>query len=279
MIYVIGDIHGKKEKYLEIKNGVVSAITVIKDKVVEIYNKIKEIFQALWWAFKEYVWNPIVDKLTTFYKEKIEPIVNAVKDVFKKIGEWFKTYITDPIKKVFDWLMEKVIWVRDKAVEVLKKVGTTVVDFISNTFKNVINGVLWGVESAINGFIRLLNGAINIINKIPGVNITHVSTLSIPRLAEGGIVGEGQMFIAREAGAEMVGSMNGRTAVANNDQIVEGISQGVYSAVVAAMSQNNNNSSQSLNVYLDGKQITAAVEKRQRERGATIMTGGVTFGY
>jgi hypothetical protein len=34
-----------------------------------------------------------------------------------------------------------------------------------------------------------------------------------------------------------------------------------------------------VNVYLDGKQITASVEKHQRERGANIMTGGVTFGY
>ena len=45
--------------------------------------------------------------------------------------------------------------------------------------------------------------------------------------ASGGFPDEGQLFIAREAGAEMVGSMNGRTAVANNDQIVEGIAGGV----------------------------------------------------
>lgn len=45
--------------------------------------------------------------------------------------------------------------------------------------------------------------------------------------ATGGFPDEGQLFIAREAGAEMVGSMNGRTAVANNDQIVEGIAGGV----------------------------------------------------
>ena len=74
--------------------------------------------------------------------------------------------------------------------------------------------------------------------------------------------------------------MNGSTAVANNEQIVEGISQGVYAAVVAAMSQSNGGERpMSVNVFLDGKQITAAVEKRQRERGRDIMTGGVTFGY
>lgn len=98
-------------------------------------------------------------------------------------------------------------------------------------------------------------------------------------MASGGFVDQGQLFVAREAGAEMVGSMGGRTAVANNDQIVEGISQGVYAAVRAAMQDSDSGSNAPVIVYLDGKQITASVEKRQRERGATIMTGGVNFGY
>ena len=112
----------------------------------------------------------------------------------------------------------------------------------------------------------------------------HAITMQVPWpqisfMASGGFVDQGQLFIAREAGAEMVGSMGGRTAVANNDQIVEGIYQGVYAAVRAAMQENGGNDSTPVNVYLDGKQILATVEKRQRERGATIMTGGVNFGY
>ncbi len=49
--------------------------------------------------------------------------------------------------------------------------------------------------------------------------------------ADGGFPDAGQLFIAREAGAEMVGSMGGHTAVANNDQIVEGIREGVEAAM------------------------------------------------
>ena len=49
--------------------------------------------------------------------------------------------------------------------------------------------------------------------------------------ANGGFPDAGQLFIAREAGAEMVGSMGGHTAVANNDQIVEGIREGVEAAM------------------------------------------------
>lgn len=98
--------------------------------------------------------------------------------------------------------------------------------------------------------------------------------------AAGGFPSVGEMFIAREAGPEMVGSINGRTAVANNDQIVEAVSRGVYSAVVEAMrGYSDNQSGQEINLYLDGKQITAAVEKQQKSRGATLMTGGMAYGY
>lgn len=48
--------------------------------------------------------------------------------------------------------------------------------------------------------------------------------------ATGGFPTEGQLFIARESGAELVGQMGGKTAVANNDQIVQGISGGVAQA-------------------------------------------------
>lgn len=93
--------------------------------------------------------------------------------------------------------------------------------------------------------------------------------------AKGGFPDVGELFIAREAGPEMVGKMGNKTTVANNQQIVDGISEGVYAAVLAAMRQSEGNGGQSVNVYLDGRQITSAVEKRQRERGATIMRNGV----
>ena len=58
------------------------------------------------------------------------------------------------------------------------------------------------------------------------------------------------------------------------------VSHGVYSAVLAAMSASSrDDGEQHFNIYLDGKQITASVEKRQRERGASLMTGGTAYGY
>ena len=93
--------------------------------------------------------------------------------------------------------------------------------------------------------------------------------------AKGGFPDLGELFIAREAGPEMVGKIGSKTTVANNQQIVEAVSEGVYAAVLAAMKQSEGNGGQSVNVYLDGRQITSAVEKRQHERGVTIMGRGV----
>jgi hypothetical protein len=93
--------------------------------------------------------------------------------------------------------------------------------------------------------------------------------------AKGGFPDMGELFVAREAGPEMVGKIGNKTTVANNQQIVEAVSEGVYAAVLAAMRQSEGNGGQSVNVYLDGRQLTAAVEKRQRERGANIVNNGV----
>jgi len=68
------------------------------------------------------------------------------------------------------------------------------------------------------------------------VSYSRISSKSIPRFASGGYVDAGQLFIAREAGPEMVGTMGGRTAVANNGQITEGIRQAVYEGMVQAIS-------------------------------------------
>ena len=112
-------------------------------------------------------------------------------------------------------------------------------DSLWSNLKDTINAIIGGVEKMANGVINGINGMIRALNRISfsipdwvpgrlggksfGFNLSTISTISIPRLADGGFPAVGQLFIAREAGAEMVGNIGGRTAVANNDQIVEGI--------------------------------------------------------
>ena len=261
-------------KATEIIDGVKTAVGTIADKFQEIFDKIKEILVALGKAFDEYVITPVVDWVKDFAGVINEKVVQPIKELFSKVGEWFKTNIIDPI-----W--EKLEKLRDDAVDLFKKVGITVVNFLSDTFKAVINGILATIEKTINGFLRLLNGAISLINEIPGVNIEKVDLINIPRLAEGGGVATGQMFIAREAGAELVGNIGRKTAVMNNEQIVASVARGVADANSEQNSllREQNSLLRSLlekdsGVYLDGKRLTNSVEKYQSQRGRQIVVGG-----
>ncbi len=126
---------------------------------------------------------------------------------------------------------------------------------IGGAFKKVVNSIIGFAQNTINGFISAINSAIKLINKIPGVSIGLISKLSIPRLAAGGLVDAGQMFVAREAGPELVGSFGSRAAVMNNDQIVTSVSKGVYEAVRAAMSGSDGSYTFQIVNKLDGKEI------------------------
>ena len=97
--------------------------------------------------------------------------------------------------------------------------------------------------------------------------------------ANGGIFDQGSLIWAGERGPEVMATASGgKTGVMNVQQMQDAVYEGVYAAVVAAMRGSGGGGEQSVNVYLDGKQITAAVEKRQRERGASLM-GTEVYSY
>lgn len=140
------------------------------------------------------------------------------------------------------------------------------------------------VKDIANGIINVINKAITKVNDIlSSIGLGGAINISlIPTFADGGFPEQGQMFIAREAGAEMVGNIGRRTAVANNEQIVTSIAGGVAEANEEQnMLLREQNSllrailEKDSGVYLDGRNLTNSVEKYQRERGRVLVTGGV----
>lgn len=106
---------------------------------------------------------------------------------------------------------------------------------VSASFVGYWNNIIGNMSVGMNSIIYATNNIISAMNAIMHTlgytgGLTKIPSVSIPRYANGGYVDQGQLFIAREAGAEMVGSIGRRTAVANNDQIVEGITYGVREA-------------------------------------------------
>lgn len=121
-----------------------------------------------------------------------------------------------------------------KLQEVIEDIGELSIPAVGDT--DLINGMetttgnVENFASRIRGAIKSLDGlSFNFSGGMMGGGF--IVTMPVGFAAEGGFPTTGQMFIARENGMpEMVGTIGGRTAVANNEQIVSGIASGVAAA-------------------------------------------------
>lgn len=246
---------------------------------------------------------------------------NSIAGIAATIDTIIGFFTKDPVKKMsnevdsqigeFNYLikgLETIIPRIERATELVNQYNDVMGTFDETTgankgllgnlgiVKEAINKIISGIESMTNGVIKGINGMIRALNNlsfdvpdwVPGIGgetfglrLKTISEIKIPRFANGGFPEQGQMFIAREAGAEMVGSIGRKTAVANNDQIVAGIANGVASANSEsnALLREQNELLRAMlakesGVYLDGKKVTQMVERRQRERGRVLVTGG-----
>lgn len=129
----------------------------------------------------------------------------------------------------------------------------------SNNLSKTMNTNLTNMVNSVNS-VKLTNGTATIGSKMP--------MIVVPKMySSGGYPERGEMFMARENGAELVGRIGNKTAVVNNEQIVESIKSGVYEAVMSAKSSDNSNNQPvyiHTTVYLDNDEIYNSVEKRSR---------------
>lgn len=156
--------------------------------------------------------------------------------------------------------------------------------FVKNMANNVI-ALVNKVIDAVNDLFHIQFDGLVIagVTIIPAFDIHLVNLPHVPTFAEGGFPDEGQLFIAREAGAEMVGSIGNHTAVANNDQIVEGITAGVSIAnegviaaiyeLLAALEEKE------MSVSIGDEQIGHAYERFEQRRGRKVNTGAFANAY
>ena len=198
-----------------IKKNIVNVWNDIKISVSDAWSKVISWIGLRWDTLKN-GWLDIQTRLVNVWCD----IRISVRDAWTKVSEWWDTNIVQKVKGAWDSVST---WFYNNVTHP-----------IETFFRDAINGVIDILNSCIDGInsighikwdkIVLIEG----VAEIPAVD-TYVFKLNkISRLASGGYdVPKGQMFIANEAGAEMVGSMDGKTAVANSQQIVEGIRKGV----------------------------------------------------
>lgn len=202
-----------KEKWQETadkaKQGIETKFTEWKDKFKPIED---------WWNTKIAPWFTIEK-----WKTKINDGINGIKTGF---NEWKNNF--NPVQ---DWWNNKIkpwfTW------EKWRQIGQDAMKGIQNAFSNFHFSIklphfTWTSTPA-SGWISNVLSALNLPTSLPKLNVSWY--------ASGGMPDVGELFVAREAGPELVGKMGNRNAVANNGQIIEGIKQGVYEAVSLALSE------------------------------------------
>ena len=159
----------------------------------------------------------------------------------------------------------------------------------ANSFTAIWNGILKDLDRNLDASVKAVNDAINDINRVyenssafaPRPSRTGKTYVS--QMASGGFVNEGELFIAREAGAEMVGNIGRRTAVVNNDQIVESISAGVTVAndgVIAAIYELINAlNEKDMSVSIGDDAIGRSYDRYREKRGRQVSTGAFANSY
>lgn len=235
----------EKETWVDAVDGMKLGIQEKWDSIVGWWNSLAIVS---WWSNDVRPW---------FTKEKWENLADGIKKGIQ--GKW---------DDVVDWWDSK---------PALQRISVAIEDFKTK------------IQNAWNSFKQWWN---DLGLEFPHIDTPHfkidgefslappkVPKVSIDWYANGGFPGKGQLFVANEVGPEMVGTMDGRTAVANQQEITQGIANAVYpavyNAVVAAMSEANSN----VNITLQGDADKLFTMVQDKANNYTNMTGQAAFPY
>lgn len=118
------------------------------------------------------------------------------KAILEKVGDWIYDHVIKPIKDKSQSMISFFKNLISKIVGLFKTLGTKVGNVIGSAFKIVINGVLKSIEDILNFPVKSINKLIEVINKVPGINIGTLPTFNLPRLAKGAVIPARHEFAA-----------------------------------------------------------------------------------
>lgn len=227
-------------------SGLKGSLLLIKDTYIAIFDDIQMKFDA-WKSYQKESWENV--------KEFCSNTVNAIK-----------TGVINGLTEMIDKVRESDLF--DAFVEVFTKISEFVGDIITKAKewgKGIVDNIKEGIKESKIG--QVVEGAWEkITGKADGGVYANGKWKPITTYATGGKPLSGEMFLARENGMpEMVGKIGNHTAVANNDQIVASVSDGVYRAVRAAMSGNDSETNVNIELVGDAKKLFKAIRKEGNE--------------
>ncbi|WP_262081560.1 hypothetical protein [Streptococcus sp. Marseille-Q5855] len=200
------------QRWADVTNALANIGAWFTDMFQKAWTGLTNIFSKLGSWFGER-WADVTNALSSvsnWFGEMFTNAYNAVKDAFSSIGDFFKG-VWDTVKSIF------------------VNAGQMVGEAVGGAFKSAVNAVLGTIENVVNGFIGMINGVLDVVRNLPGLGwIGSVSSVSLPRLARGGIVDSPTIAMIGEAGKEAVVPLE-------NTGFIQTLGRVVSSAVVNAM--------------------------------------------
>lgn len=184
------------------------------------------------WDFLVGVFTPIVE----FFSGIFESAWNIVSSVF------------DSIKQIFQNVADFFTNIWNTVYNTMSTIVGGIADTVSGIFRSVVNGVLATAENIINGPIRAVNLVIDILNAIPGVDISKIDEISLPRMASGGVV-------EATAGGQAVTLAEG-----GQDEWV--VPESKMASLIDQVNDGTGGSGNVYNIYVNGVFATSAAERR-----------------
>lgn len=233
---------------------VVATITTLKDNIKKKWDEIHENASTFWGKFKT--------DLGSWAKDASEKVASAFSNIKDKLSDTWSN-IKEGASKAFDKV---------------KETAESAWNNIKDTVGNVVDNVSSAVSISSSSRTTTTKSSSKTSTKSSGVKSKDEwwdDLLKRAGYATGGFPEDGLFFANHN---ELVGSFKGRTAVANNQQITDGIAQATYQAIVRANSESNNREEQLLEelisavregrkVSIDGREIVAAYDSRKARNG------------
>lgn len=265
----------------EMIDGIVEWFLSLPDKILgpieDFAERVITTFKNLWTDVKAWWGEHVQPKFTAeYWKNKFDVIRAAIKDKLAEVKEeaskkwsditaWFDRNVAPKFTK--DYWVEKFNGLKEGFVTVVKNAMNAGIDKINHFIGNV------------NDALRFEWDAFSFLGKeiFPSGSFTLATIPTIARFENGGFIEDGLFTMNR---GEIAGKFNnGKSVVANNEQIIAGISEGVYTAVVAAMAESQSGGDRPVVVYLDGKQIYSSMKRTESRRGLDLMGNQIGYVY
>lgn len=240
------------------------AVGALTDLGILIYQKWDEITK---W-FVTNVTQPIGNFFSNLWgtvKADFSVFAAEFSNGWKNFTSKMKKEVVEPLKEAWRIMTSAVGGYFSNLWDAIRKGASSAFNTVISRIESGLNKIIAGVNTFLSGFNKIISWAGSIVGKNwSGVGL--VKTVSLGRInayADGGVIEDG-LFTMNHG--EIAGRFdNGQTVVANNQMIVDGIADGVYRAVSAAMRENGGE--RIVKVFLDGKEIKTRESQLSRAYG------------